>query len=324
MSGPRESPSLESWVRHSAYSDPGRHRALLRRLPPDVPTVCAAARNVIGHYRAELTQLPEARHDEVNSRWLERILDLDQARHAQALTRPRPGEDRIAGCCRDHTLLVVGALREHGVPARSRVGFAGYFAPGFHHDHVVAEYWNGRRWVRTDPELPDGDHTHGFDPRDLPTGPDAPFTTAAEVWRGHRSGKLDAGRYGVAPDAELPGAELRGADFVARYVVYEVAHRFGDELLLWDDWEGIRHPDPRWLDELAAALTAADAGDADAEDHLAGLHADDPRLRPGPTVVQHSPYGEPPQTVDLTRAGDADRSVSSLRTSPRPDRPDCG
>jgi hypothetical protein len=286
--------SLDHWVRHSAYSDPGRHRALLEDLPADVSSVCGAARNVIGHYREELTELPEARRDEVNSRWLQRILEVDQARHPRPLTRPRPSDDRVAGCCRDHTLFVVGALREHGVPARSRIGFAGYFTPGFHHDHVVAEYWDGTRWVRTDPELPDADG-RGFDPRDMPTGPAAPFVTAGEAWRGHRSGKLDADTYGV-----LPGSEFRGPDLIARYVVYEVAHRFGDELLLWDDWDGVREPDPAWLDHLAGLLAAADAGSTGAEDELARLHAEDARLRPGPTVVQHSPFGDPPRTVRLS------------------------
>jgi len=288
--------SLDRWISHSAYSDPGRHRLLLGDLPVDLPAVCAAARNVIGHYRVELPELPDDRRDEVNSRWLERILEADQARHPRPLTGPRPSEDRVAGGCRDHTLFVVGALREHGVPARSRIGFASYFTPGFHHDHVVVEYWDGSRWVRTDPELPDGDG-HGFDSRDMPTGAHAPFTTAAEAWRGHRSGKLDADTYGVIPESDL-----RGASFVASYVVYEVAHRYGDELLLWDDWAGTRNPDPAWLDHVAELLTAADAGADGAEDQLAGLHAEDPRLRPGPTVTQHSPFGDPPRTVSLTRA----------------------
>jgi hypothetical protein len=292
--------SPERWKGHSAYSDPGRHRHLLADLDGDPAAVCAAARNVIGHYRVEWEHLPEHRWHEVDSRWLERILDRDQSRHPLPLTAPRPPADRVAGCCRDHTLFVVGALREHGVPARSRVGFAGYFTPGFHHDHVVVEHWCGDRWVRTDPELPDpGPGADlGFDPRDMPTGPGAPFVTAAEVWRGHRGGSLDAGEYGV-----WPGSPFRGPDFVAHYVVYEVAHRFGDELLLWDDWDGLHAPDPAWLDDVAALLADADAGVAGAEEHLAALHASDPRLRPGDTVVQHSPFGLPPRTVDLTRGG---------------------
>jgi hypothetical protein len=287
---------LDRWVEHSPYSDPGRHRALLRDLDTDATSVCAAARNVIGHYRAEWTELPPERRDEVNSRWLERILEIDQSRHSSPLTAPRPREDRVAGCCRDHTLFAVGAFREHGVPARSRIGFAGYFAPDWHHDHVVVEHWTGERWVRTDPELPDGDSL-GFDARDMPTGDGAPFETAAEVWRGVREERLDPDTYGV-----VPGSQWRGESFVARYLVYEVAHRFGDELLLWDDWDGVRNPDPRWLDHVAELLVAADAHAPGAEQELGRLHAEDARLRPGPAVVQYSPFGDPPLTVSLNRA----------------------
>ena len=287
-------PPHDRWIRHSPYSEPGRHRHLLADLGGDVPAVCAAARNVIGHYRDEWAQLRADRRDEVNARWLERILDVDQSRHPQPLASPRPREDRVAGCCRDHTLFAVGALREHGVPARSRIGFAGYFTPGFHHDHVVVEHRTGDRWVRTDPELPDGDAL-GFEARDIPTGPGAPFETAAEVWRGIRARQLDPDAYGV-----LPGSQWRGTVLVCRYVVYEVAHRFGEELLLWDDWDGVHVPDARWLDHLAELLVAADAGERGAEEQLAELHAHDARLRPGPTVVQYSPFGDPPKTVSLT------------------------
>lgn len=112
---------MQSWSSHSAYSDPGRHRALLRGLPGELPALCAAARNVIGHYRAELVDLSRTRRDEVNSRWLAAILDTDQCRHPYPLHQRRPPDDRVAGCCRDHCLFVVGALRERNVPARSRV-----------------------------------------------------------------------------------------------------------------------------------------------------------------------------------------------------------
>lgn len=109
---------------HSPYSDPGRHAPLLGAVPGTAADLCAVARNVIAHYRAELADLPEERRGEIDSRWLEVILAVDQERHGTPLTAPRPLPDRVAGCCRDHTLFVVGGLREHGVPARSRVGFA--------------------------------------------------------------------------------------------------------------------------------------------------------------------------------------------------------
>lgn len=277
--------ALDRWRRQSPYSDPGRHAGLLLALPGDVESLCAASRNTIVHYRAEFPDLPPERRGEIDSRWLERILDLDQARHPVALDEPREPTTRVAGCCRDHSLFVTGALRARGVPARTVVGFAGYFAPPFHHDHVVVEYWDGRRWVRTDPEL-SGDG-FGFDVRDLPRGAGAPFETAAEAWRGYRAGRIDADQYGIDPS--LP---VRGPDFIGSYVVFQLAHRYGDELLLWDEWT--RLPAAGDLDGLAALLDAADAGDAAAEAALQERYAGDESLRPGATVTRHSPYGLPP------------------------------
>ncbi|MBM7786432.1 transglutaminase-like domain-containing protein [Tenggerimyces flavus] len=285
----------ERYARHSAFSDPGRHGPLLRELD-GIEEISRATTNLVLHYRAEAAMMKEERRDEIHSRWVETILDLDQARHPGPLLQRRPPGDRVAGCCRDHSLLAVAALREQGTPARTRVGFAGYFDPDFHGDHVVAEWWNGERWQRGDPELESG--SRAFDVRDLPTGEGAPFETAAEVWTGYRAGRLDAADYGVAR-----GSDLSGPDFVRLYVIQEVLHRFGHEALLWDGvGDGIQDED---ADELAQLLLRADAGDNDADDQLEHRFRTDQKLTPGTTVIQFSPYGEPPTVVDLTRRPEA-------------------
>jgi hypothetical protein len=123
----------------------------LRALGSDVEDIAVAARNVIGQYRAAMPDLPPERRTEIDCRWLDRILTVDQERHGTPLDTPRPLPDRVAGCCRDHSLFMVGALREHGIAARNRVGFAGYLVPDYHVDHVVVEYRAGDgRWVLTD------------------------------------------------------------------------------------------------------------------------------------------------------------------------------
>jgi hypothetical protein len=287
--------------RQSPFSDPGRHAALLDPLPTAFGPLSAVVRNVLVHYRGTSVPLSPAHLDEIDNRWVERILATDRSRFDTPLDAPRPEERRVAGCCRDFTLLSVATLRHHGVPARSRVGFAGYFAAGYHHDHVVAEYWDGGRWVTADAQLgPDGDL---FDPYDLPalTGgaarTDAPFVSAARVWTAHRRGEVDADRYGVGPD--LP---FGGAWFVRNYVVMELAHRMGDELLLWDGWGAMRNElgtDLAVIDEVAALLLAADAGDAAADRELAARYAADARLHPSPRVTCHSPTGVL-RHVDLT------------------------
>jgi hypothetical protein len=292
--------TLDGYARQSPYSDPGRYTPLLDGLPSDVGELAAVVRNVIVHYRASGLTFSGERLAEIDHRWVERMLDTDQHRNAAPLPAPRPDTERIAGCCRDFTLLTVAALRHHGVPARSRVGFAGYLDPAFHYDHVIVDYWNGERWVYVDAMLDPADWP--FDPADIPrpvgARPEPPpmFATAAQVWSAYRAG-ADVDSYGVGP--ELP---LRGGWFVGAYVLQELAHRQREELLLWDVWGAMPGPsggaDVAPIDEIAALLLRADEGDTAAEAELADRYRTDPRLHPGETVRCMSPTGTE-SVVDL-------------------------
>ncbi|MEV0429041.1 transglutaminase domain-containing protein [Micromonospora sp. NPDC050495] len=289
---------IDDYRAHSPYSDPGRHAPLLDAVPADIAAVAATVRNVIIHYRAGGVELPAARLDEVNSRWLDRILDTDQSRFPGPLSAARPAAERVAGCCRDHTLLAVAALRQHGVPARSRVGFASYFQTGWHHDHVLVEYWNGERWVWADPEL-DPAADRPFDGYDIDPAAGL-FDSAARVWSAYRAGQLDPDRYGVQPD--LP---IRGPWFIHDYVLHELAHRQKDELLLWDRFgamtDDLADADVAFADEIAALLLAADGGDDAAEKELNDRYARDTRLRPAAVISSIDPNTGAVPPVDLRR-----------------------
>jgi len=281
---------LTSYTCQSDYSDPGPHAGLLDDLPAEVPALTAVVRNVIVHYRMPGTDLPAERLAEINHRWLDRLLATDQARSGTPLATPRPLNDRVAGCCRDYTLLAVAGLRHRGVPARSRIGFASYFTPDYHHDHVVAQVWDGSRWVWVDAQI-GPEEGWSFDPADIPPGAGL-FDSAAKVWIAYRAGEIDVERYGVAPDVPIGGAW-----FVRNYVFLELAHRYRDELLLWDGWGAMGGPGTEGetlelVDEIAALLVAADGGDEAAERDLAKRYANDSRLHPGQRIESHTPLGE--------------------------------
>lgn len=295
-----------AYVAHSEFSDPGPWAHLLTALPTHPAELAAVVRNVIAHYRASEVELPTGTRDDINLRWLREQLATDQSRHSAALVHRRPPERRLQGCCRDHTLLAVAGLRAHDVPARSRVGFAGYFVPGWCHDHVVVEAWIGGRWRRFDTEL-DGPRDGVADPTDLPpaTPGSAGFCSASAVWLAHRDGRIDACVFGVDPT--MPA--LSGPTFLFNAVIHEVAHRSAMELLLWDSWGRMRPPgepfggdDAAWADEIAQLVVASDDGDAGADRELADRFAADVGLHPGGRVLQGSPYGLPAVTVDLRRA----------------------
>ncbi len=258
------------------------------------------ARNVIVHYRAAGVDLPRQSRRDVDLRWVEAILSTDRERHHAPLDEERPVEARVQGCCRDHSLLAVAALRHHDVPARTRVGFAAYLLESWHVDHVIVEVWDEGRWRRFDPEFAEP-LPAAPDPTDIAVSPDGPFLTAAQVWLGHRAGTLDVARCGA-----VEYAALQGEPFVHAKVICELAHRFGDELLLWDRW-GAMNPhrfdappdDIDLVDEIAALLIRADRGDASAERDLFARYRHDPRLHPGSFVHSISPTGER-HRVDLT------------------------
>ncbi|MEU4241393.1 transglutaminase domain-containing protein [Actinoplanes sp. NPDC026619] len=278
------------YTRQTRFSDPRQHAALFDPLPADPAGIGEVVRNLAVHYRASGIEFPPDRLAEIDSRWVDRMLDVDQRRHATPLAEPRPPEERVVGCCRDFTLLTVAALRHKGVPARSRIGFADYLDPSFHHDHVIAEYWDGARWIATDSQ---------FDMPDvrLTTGG---LRTAAQVWSAYRRGEIDVETFGVGGD--LP---FRGNWFVRNYVIYEVAHRLGDELLLWDVWGDVSlglGDDLALIDEVADLLQSADAGDRSAERKLAERYAGDPRLQPGGEILCASPRTGEPFPVSLLRS----------------------
>ena len=217
---------LEFYTTHSPYTQPARWSHLLDELPSDIPSLCKAIQGLVVHYRASGINFSPERLAEIDARHIESILHTIHTHDSTSLTIARQPAECFVGCCRDFTLLFVAALRQKGIPARSRVGFATYLNPNFNHDHVVAEYWNGQRWVMVDPEFAPG--TFGFDIQDMPK---SVFLSVAEVWQGFRQGRLDAELYGVAP--QLP---WKGGWFIRNYVVKQLAHLCKHELLLWDEW----------------------------------------------------------------------------------------
>ncbi len=295
-------PRVDAYRSHTPYSDPGAFRRRWEvAAGSDAAAAGGIARNLLYHYRADGIEVPVERRGDIDSRWVERILDVDASRHPEPVDAPREKADRVAGCCRDFTQLTVSILREQGVPARGRVGFAGYLGAAYHYDHVVAEWWNGERWVRCDAQLEPT--WFAFDTTDLPREGLAGFSTAAEIWSAIRRDEADPRTFGVFPESPYSGLA-----FVFDYVIRDVAHLHGDELLLWDVWGGMifgqRVPKDAaaWMDELAALVIAVDAGERDAVVELAERYARDERLAPRGRVVQASPFGLPDVAVDLVAA----------------------
>jgi hypothetical protein len=144
-----------------------------------------------------------------------------------------PG-DRVATNCRGFTVLAVAMLRAHGVPARARCGFAGYFNPGFWVDHWVVEYYEDGRWKRGDAQIDDvvrAEFKINFDVTDMPPGT---FLTGGEAWERFRRG-ADPGTFGL-------DAERAGDWWIAGNLVRDLAAMDNVEVLPWDCWDPMPAP----------------------------------------------------------------------------------
>ena len=218
---------------HTPWSAPGAQSDFLRTLPADPAALPdALERFVIHHVIAPMIGVPVPAYAEGDRslRHAERLLAALASRDARALTEKRHIENYLYGTCHDFALLAVAALRERGVPARLRVGFASYFNAGRWEDHWVCEHWVGDRWALMDGQLGplarEGFRI-GFDVADMPPGA---WRSAADAWRAVRAGALDAAICGY------PNAKLVGEWFVAAALMRDAVALAGIETLPWDHW----------------------------------------------------------------------------------------
>jgi hypothetical protein len=296
------------WAAQSRFSDPGVFAARLDALPDDLPTIRDAARQLVFHYRGdgdwtEHGITPE-RIAEIDTRYADRMLARLSELNDAPLGEPRLPRERLVGCCRDFTVLFLAMARHKGIPARARVGFASYFAPGWNVDHVVAEVWDaaGERWRLVDAELDAGHVDRGddtaIDPLDVPRDR---FITGPDAWRACRAGKADPERFVVAPDLDIP--DTRGWPYLMHNLIHDLASLNRHEMLLWEDWGLLLHREallPDHLDLLDQVATVA-ASPESTREQLAELFARD-EFRVPAAVTTYSPARQDiPATVDITR-----------------------
>ncbi|MFG2555319.1 transglutaminase-like domain-containing protein [Streptomyces sp. NPDC048581] len=228
------------YAAQSTFSDPGELAHVYADLPTDPTELACIARDLTIH-RLEDEQFghthPTDRlHNDAETRYIDDILRIVVERNSAPLSQRRELGDRFVGTCRDFTLLHVSFLRQAGIPARLRIGFADYWgSSGFHSDHVVTEYWDEERgWLFADAQLADPfvtDHWKvDFDPMDVPRDR---FLVAGEAWQAIRERGAAPETFGLHPPAEGP---FWGERYVAGNIRLDLAALNKVETLLWDVW----------------------------------------------------------------------------------------
>ncbi len=279
-----------AYAQHTGVSRPGEHATLLRALPADPRRLVPHLRNVLGHHtRAEGFAAGTGRADDgTELRPVRSLLDRITAVDDRPWHLPRRPGSRLVVDCRSLAVVMCAVLREHGVPARVRFGFAGYLAPGHWQSHVVCEHLTGGGWVRTDPDI--GLFDLGIDD----------FVDAGQAWRGAWGTDL-ADRYGYS-------AELRGRWTLRYELARDLAALTGFEPLTSDVWGLIGEPPEAAAshDELFDEVAAA--GDRRRWLELAATPA-----FAVPAVITTAPYlTGAVYRVDLVAEGSRDSSRDSL------------
>jgi hypothetical protein len=295
MPEPRNSPA--TFARQSPISAPGRFGPLLDDLPTDLPTLRETAAGLVFHYRGggdhAANGITPERLGEIDSRYTEQILQCLTTRADRPLNTPRTPAERVVGCCRDFALLLVTLARYQGIPARSRVGFAGYLTPDWFIDHVVAEVWDGveGRWRLVEAQLPTGFPDAGTGlPLDVLDLPRDRFLTGPSAWKACRTGRVDPARFVVSPELEEPA--IRSWPYLAHNLVHDLAALNRREMVLWDDWGVTAGPGPyppevlNLLDRLAE-----DTAVPDPEPAAMAAWLSRPEFRIPPVVTSYSPAG---------------------------------
>ena len=255
-------PDIARYARHSRWSDPGPFAARLDPLPADPAVLPEIVGGLVLHpfFAAAGTDRSEA-----SLRSIPEILAALLARDDRPLDRPREPEKHVIGTCRNYALLACAILRQHGKPARLRVGFADYFTPDFWEDHWVCEYHDGSTWHLLDAELTGEVRRRfgiAFDPADVPRDR---LLAAGAAWLGLRRGEHDPARFGIS----IFG--IAGPGFVAGTLARDLAALATQEMMPWDYWGPARNFRPggsipaEWLDRLdslAGALASYEEAQA--------------------------------------------------------------
>lgn len=249
---------LAYYTSQSSTTDPGKYVDLYEGIPADVPQIVDIVQGVLLSLdqvgSGPISISGERINKEIHLTSVKEMLQCISNTDERPLIFTRPIEERMVGICAQHAMLTCSILRDKGIPARTRGGFAMYFTGNRHHDHWICEYWNTseERWVQVDSELNDVVKERlniTFNTSDLP--PDK-FITGAEIWEACRAGKENPSHFGVMGD-EWAG----GWDFVLCEMVLDFLALNKIERLPWDENRLSRKGITRLTDDECALLDKA-------------------------------------------------------------------
>jgi len=246
------------YTSQSIYSDPGRHLGLLSRVGDGPPEIARWINSLMQHPRGPEAKERAFHQEQVRDLQLRSVEEHLSRALQRGLLDSRHDQPKVGGLCRDFALIAVTKFRASNIPARLRVGFADYLAPGYWEDHWLCEWHDGQKWRRLDVEFAPVQGIY-FDAFDVPS---ERFITASEAWSRVRNEPEIASTFGVS------SLDLAGVWFIAGSVFREIAALRKLELKPWDYWglvEDLLRAPSAWqpqsrkkLDQLVSLLEKTD------------------------------------------------------------------
>lgn len=228
------------YASHSPLTNPGEYAQYFENLPQDPAKLREIVQGLLMHkqageyYGLDITPRQRAeQHLRTIQQRLAAMTNLDTA----PLTEARRPQDRQIGTCRDFAVFYTALLRQQGIPARLRVGFAPYLASDqpYRIDHWVTEYWDrqAQAWVLADAQIDALQRealSMPIDPADLRIGRD--FVPAGLAWQQARQGL-------VQPTLFRFNGRWKGFPCLRGNLLHDFQALNKLELLPWDYWDDL-------------------------------------------------------------------------------------
>ncbi len=176
------------------------------------------------------------------------------------LNKTRKTKDKIVIICKHFAMLLTSILRSKGIPARCRCGFATYFSRAWFEDHWICEYWNGKKWLRVDPQMgrikEDKKHLTSIDFNNLPKDI---FFPAGVLWQLYRKGFISGNYCGFSHERGENGSwYIRGNMLRDFFALNKTEYTYQETNKLMDKNYSPNKKDLKLLDEIAKITTNPD------------------------------------------------------------------
>jgi hypothetical protein len=199
------------------------------------------------------------------------VEDLLSKLKSQDFSAEIPLNERPVGICRNLTMLLVSLLREAGIPARSRCGFAIYFGGGYYEDHWIAEYWDAdsKTWKRVDPQMDDywTGTLHlddfGFNGKDIKAGQ---FLMGGEAWKLYREGLIDPDICGFSRTKDVGDYYVRDNMLRDFFALNKMEYVYEEASTLMEEDYKLSKEDLKLLDHIADVASQPDKRFAELRD----------------------------------------------------------